>query len=203
MSTVLAAADVARRRTCFNQRHLQRTCRRSPAKNCSAFLPIIGCIMSDFLTADVVFPHVIAPDTKRPLQAQIRFACEEGYHPSISVRSLVDRSEIDIISLVFGTACSFSSRDHSGFRTLRLDFFPQKDVTHVRPTSILAGHMKLLICFLEREQCELFSRAIKEALLQKAMLKHHYTAELFAPDREQSGTVMYTHTPSCAGAGYL
>jgi hypothetical protein len=148
--------------------------------------------MSDSLVADVVFPLVIVPETKRPLHAQIRFACEEGYHPSISVRSPIDRSEIDVISLVFGTACSFSSRDHNGLRTLRLDFFPQKEVTHVRPTSLLANHLKLHICFVDRDHAEVFFRAIKTALLQKAMLKHHYTAELFAPDGEQSGTVMYS-----------
>ena len=151
--------------------------------------------MSDSLAADVTFPHVIAPDTKKPLQAQIRFACEEGYHPSISVHSLIDKSEIDTISLVYGTACSLSSKDYHGLRTLRLDFFPpfagQREVSHVRPASLLASHLKLQICFSDREKCALFARAVKDALLQKALLKHHYTAELQAPIDDLSSTVMY------------
>jgi hypothetical protein len=164
--------------------------------------------MSDSLVADVFFPQVIATDTKKPLHAQVRFACEEGYHPSISIHSLLDKSEIDFISLVFGTSCSFSSKDHNGLRTLRLDFFPpfagQKDVSHVRPTSMLAPHLKLLMSFSDREKCAVFARMIKEALTHKALLKHHYAAEMQAPVDDLSGTVMYSmkvsrsspHTPS-------
>jgi hypothetical protein len=151
--------------------------------------------MSDSLIADVTFPLITAPDTKKPLQAQIRFACEDGYHPSISVHSLIDKSEIDTISLVFGTSCSLSSKDHHGLRTLRLDFFPpfagQRDVSHVRPASLLASHLKLQISFSDREKCALFARVIKDALLQKALLKHQYTAELQAPIDDHSSTVMY------------
>jgi TPR repeat protein len=152
--------------------------------------------MADQFIAEVIFPLVIAPDTKRPLQAQIRFACEEGYHPSITILNPLSKVEIDVISLVFGTACSFSSSDRNGLRTMRLDFFPllsgQKEVTHVRSTSILAPHSKLLISFLDRDACASFVSAIKDALVQRAMLRYHYSAEMVAPSDDQSGTVMYT-----------
>jgi hypothetical protein len=151
--------------------------------------------MSDAYVADVVFPRVISPETKRPLQAQIRFACEEGYHPSLSIHSALDKSEIDVVSLVWGTVCSFSSKDHGGMRTLRLDFFPlfagQRDVAHVRPSSMLAPHLKLLISFSDRDNCANFARAINDALVEKAILKHHYSAQLLAPV-DPSGTVMYS-----------
>ena len=152
--------------------------------------------MSDAYVADVVFPRVISPETKRPLQAQIRFACEEGYHPSLSIHSALDKSEIDVVSLVWGTVCSFSSKDHGGMRTLRLDFFPpfagQRDVAHVRPSSMLAPHLKLLISFSDRDKCAIFARAIKDALVEKAILKYHYSAQLLAPVDDPSGTVMYS-----------
>jgi hypothetical protein len=57
---------------------------------------------------------------------------------------------------------------------------------------MLASHLKLLISFSDRDKCATFARAIKDALVEKAILKYHYSAQLLAPVDDQSGTVMYS-----------
>jgi hypothetical protein len=81
-------------------------------------------------------------------------------------------------------------------RTLRLTLFPpfagQRDVAHVRPSFMLALHLKLLISFSDRDNCANFARAMKDALVEKTILKYHYSAQLLAPVDDPSGTVMYS-----------
>ena len=57
---------------------------------------------------------------------------------------------------------------------------------------MLAPHLKLLISFSDRDKCAIFARAIKDALVEKAILKYHYSAQLLAPVDDPSGTVMYS-----------